>query len=219
MKLLLCLLLAASLFAQKDFLTSDEADQIREAQEPNVRLKTYLLFARQRIDLIQQALQKEKVGRSSMIHEYLEEYSKIIDAIDIVTDDAIKKEKEIDEGIVAIASAERQMLDVLRKIAEDKPKDIGRYEFALTQAIEATEDSLELAQDDIASRKADIANQEKNRQKELKDLTRPLDPDAVKPEKDDAGKKAEERGTDAAKPPRKPPTLRRKGETPPPAKP
>ena len=37
--LLICLLLAAPLAVQRDFLTNDEVDKIRDAQEPNLRLK------------------------------------------------------------------------------------------------------------------------------------------------------------------------------------
>jgi hypothetical protein len=37
---------AAPAFAQREFLTNNEIEKIREAQEPNLRLKTYLLFTR-----------------------------------------------------------------------------------------------------------------------------------------------------------------------------
>ena len=41
----LLFLFSSQAFAQREFLTNDEIEKIREAQEPNIRLKTYLLFA------------------------------------------------------------------------------------------------------------------------------------------------------------------------------
>ena len=68
------LLCAASGFAQdRDFLTADEMDQVRGYAGPNLRLKLYILFARQRLALLEQFLSKEKPGRSAMIHDTLED--------------------------------------------------------------------------------------------------------------------------------------------------
>ncbi len=218
MKLLMALSLAAiSLWGQKDFLTTDEADQIRLAQEPNVRLQVYLQFARQRLDLIEQAIKKEKAGRSGLIHEYLEEYTQIIEAIDIVIDDSLKRKAVLDEGVAAVVKVEKDLLAKLEAFRSSNPPDIDRYRFALEQAEDTTRDSLEMAQEDFATRAADAAQREQQQRKEVEELQRPIDPEAAKPVEKQT--EAEKKATDAAKPPRKPPTLRRKGETPPPAKP
>src|SRR5688500_7942197 len=101
--LLLFICVLGCVAQDRDFLTADEADQVRLAQEPNLRLNLYIHFAKQRLDLIQQAVSQEKAGRSKLIHDLLEDYTKIIEAIDTVSDDALKRKLDVSEGIKVVA--------------------------------------------------------------------------------------------------------------------
>ncbi len=139
----------------RDFLTADEIDQIKEAQDPNLRLKLYADFAKLRVNLVKNLLGKDKTGRSILIHDTLEDYSKILDAIDTVADAAAASKTDIKLGLAAVATVEKQLLPVLKQIQENHPKDLERYQFALTQAIETTSDSLDLAQEDLGKRGAE----------------------------------------------------------------
>ena len=206
----LCLALAlvpAALPQDRDFLTSDEVEQVRLAQEPNERLKLYTEFARLRIELIKQLIAKDKPGRAGMIHSTLEDYTHIIEAIDVVTDDALRKNKELIEGPKVVAGVEKETLAALQAIEAANPKDLARYRFALTSAIEITQDSLELAQEDLVKRKHDANVRAAEEEREVEAMMTPTD---LKTRKAAEAKKAEEE----KKTTRKAPTLRRKGEEP-----
>jgi hypothetical protein len=200
----LILFASCTVFAQdRDFLTADEADQIREAQEPNMRLKLYTKFAQDRVELLKQLLATEKAGRSALIHDTLEDYTKIIDAIDTVADDALKRKLPIAEGMKVVADAEKEMKAALVKLDQKQAKDYSRYEFAMKQAIETTGDSAELSAEDLTQRSVEVSEKEKREKAEL---------DSMKAPKDLEAKKAAENKEAEKK--RKAPTLRRKGEAP-----
>jgi len=201
--LLFCLL-AAPLAAQKDFITVDEADQIREAQEPNLRLQLYARFARQRIKLVEQLLAKEKAGRSILVHDTLEQFSEIIDAIDDVTDDALKRKLDVKAGLDAVASMEKEVVPILQKIEDNPPKDYSRYEFVLKQALETASDSLQLATGDMRARTAEVEAREAKEKKEIESMMTPSD----LAEK----RKQEAKAAERERKQKKAPTLRRKGE-------
>ena len=197
-------LLAIPAGAQKrDFLTAEEADKIRVAQDPNLRLPLYAEFAKNRIAQINQLIARDRAGRSALLHDLLEDYTHIIEAIDTVADDALRRKLDLKIGMAKVLPAEQELLAALKKVAEADLADKARYEFVLEDAIAATEDSIELAKEDLGDRSKDVlAREAKAAEARQADLT----PEEAK-QRDEAKAKQEKQ--------KKAPTLRRPGDPPP----
>ncbi len=150
----------------RDFLTPNEVQQIRDSQDPNDRLLLYVKFAKQRMDLVEQSLAKDKPGRSVFIHNYLEDYNHIIEAIDAVSDDALRHKRDIDKGTLAVLDAEHEFLEKLDKIQSSEPRDLDRYKFLLSEAIDTTSDSQELSEEDSTKRAGALADVDAKDQKD-----------------------------------------------------
>ncbi len=185
---------------QRDFLTSDEVDQVREAQDPNERVRLYLRFAKQRLDQLDSLLAKDKPGRSAFIHDLIEDYTHIIEAIDTVADDALRRKLTVDTGMAAATKDEKGMLSRLQAIQDSNPKDLARYDFVLREAIDTTSDSLELSAGDIQVRANEIAEKEDKAKQAREASMKPEELEKKKSEEKQQKKKA--------------PTLRRPGDPP-----
>jgi hypothetical protein len=193
---------ASQLAAERDFLTSEETDLVREAQEPNQRLELYTHFARQRLSQIDLLLKEARPGSAGMVHDLLDEYGRIVDEMDNVAEDALERKLDIAKGVKAVVAAEKEFLPQLEKIRDSQSKDLGRYEFVLTQAIETTRDSIDSGSEDLGKRGKEAV--ERARQEEQK---REASMEPAEREQ----KKAAEAQQEAVK--HKKPTLLKKGET------
>ncbi len=190
----------------RDFLTPDEVQQIREAQEPNDRLALYIHFAKQRIDLVENYLAKEKPGRSIFIHNTLEDYSHIIEAIDTVSDDALRRHKDIEKGLLAVLNSEKEFLEKLNKIQDSSPKDFERYKFVLTEAIDTTSDSRDTNIADSKQRSTELTAADEKEKKAR---------EAMMPSKEVKSRKKDAEEQDPTEQKKKIPSLYRPGEKPP----
>jgi hypothetical protein len=211
---LTCAMLAGAVpaLAEKDFLTEAEIEKVREAQAPSDRLKLYVVFARQRIDQLQRLLGKEKKGRSAEARELLEDYAEIIDAIDTVADDALRRSADAAEGTTAVVTAEKRFLGQLQQIKDRNLADAGLFEVALREAIASTSDSIAQAGEDATGRGAKLAEADKRQKKEAEETLAAEDRKGKPEEAKDGDKSTDVAKADDGKPRRKPPTLLKPGE-------
>lgn len=159
---------------RREFLTDGEIFQIREAQEPNDRLKLYVQFARQRLEAVEKLLAGNDADRGERIHDNLQEYDQIIDAIDQNAEQAVSKRNLVRKGLELALKEEPEFLKLLQSFRARNPKDLQEYRFILAQAIDTTEAS-------IAGLREALEKQPKGRKQE-------------KEEKEERKKKEEERG-------------------------
>jgi hypothetical protein len=190
----------------RDFLTGDEASQIKEAQDPNVRIQLYAKFARRRIDLIKSLISRDKQGRSIVIHDALDDYAQIIDAIDAVIDDALERKIDVKPSMTALGNYERDCLPLLKRIRDSHPNDLDRYDFVLKTAIDVTVDGIESTSADLDERAKDVQHKADVERKAVEQMETPADKDAKKQQEKKDGEQQQQPSQ------RKPPTLLRPGE-------
>ena len=174
--LLLVLVTALSALAvpaqRREFLTDGEIFQIREAQEPNARLKLYIQFARERLNAVEKALAGNDADRGAYIHDNLREYDQIIDAVDHNAEQAVKKRDLARKGLELALQEEPEFLKLLQGFQARNPKDLEQYRFILSQAIETTEGSIEVLREALGKQPKG-RKEEKEEKQEKKKLQEP----------------------------------------------
>jgi hypothetical protein len=131
---------------EKDYLTSLEADKIRDAETPNERIKLFLLFAEDRLKKFQYELEHPASNKHmEMLNFLINSYVGCIDDAADIIQLGIEKQENIRPGIDLMTLKTKDFLAVLQKIASGGP-DKDLYKENLNDAIEGTQDALNDAQ-------------------------------------------------------------------------
>jgi hypothetical protein len=126
---------------QKDYLSSIEADKIREAETPNERITLFLSFADDRIKKLQYELEHPSDNRHvEMVNSLLNAYVGCVDDAADLIQLGIEKQQNIRKGIDLMASRTKEFLGILQKIPTDAP-DSELYKDNLDDAMEGTRDA------------------------------------------------------------------------------
>jgi chromosome segregation ATPase len=142
------LLLNSFASARHDPLTDPEIDQLRDtAQDADLRLKLYIQFARARLTAIEQARSNPKVtDKAQATHDGLQEFSDVYDELDDNVDTFADRKADLRKVLKAVIEADTEFqakLRALKASAESSKEDKQRYEFVLSDALDAVDKSIE----------------------------------------------------------------------------
>lgn len=153
MKLRVCILLlfvfgvrtgagvAAAVPPQKDYLSSIEADKIRDAETPNERITLFLNFADDRLKKLQYELDHPSQNKHvEMVNSLLNAYVGCVDDAADLIQLGIEKQQSIRKGIDLMAQRTKEFLALLQKIPTDGP-DAEMYKDNLDDAMMGTKDA------------------------------------------------------------------------------
>lgn len=154
--LVFVLLAAAPLPAQlgrREPLNEKEIDELREtAQEPDKRLKLMVQFARARLATIDQLRGEARLAadRGARVHDLLEDFTRLVDEIGDNLDDYIARKADLRKPLKLVIEGDTEFQLKLRALKEQGAgagakagSETGDYSFALQNATEAVNISLD----------------------------------------------------------------------------
>jgi len=137
---------------EKDYLSSIEADKIRDAETPNERIKLFLTFAEDRLKKFQYELEHPSPNKhTEMLNFLMNSYIGCVDDAADLIQLGLEKQANIRQGIDLMATKAKEFLATLQKFHDEGP-ELDLYKDNLEDAIEGTQDALTEA--DKARKKA-----------------------------------------------------------------
>jgi hypothetical protein len=131
---------------EKDYLSSVEADKIRDAETTNERIKLFLTYAEDRLTKFQYELEHPSASKhSEMLNYLMNSYIGCVDDAADLIQLGLEKQDNIRQGIDMMASKSKDFLGVLKKYSASGP-EVELYKDNLDDAIEGTEDALREAE-------------------------------------------------------------------------
>lgn len=128
---------------QKDYLSEEEADKIRDAREPAERIKLYMAFAEDRLTKFEYEINRkvQERRRTEILNGLLNGYAGCVD--DAADQIVLAREKHLDihEALKLMQAKDKQFLELLQKYDKDGP-DLDTYRDTLEDAIDGTKDAL-----------------------------------------------------------------------------
>ncbi len=143
------LLLSAAWSQQKrDPLTDPEIDQLRDtAMDPDLRLKLYVGFARDRLVALEKARADPKTAdRGLATHDGLQDFLDVYDELNDNIDTYVGRKSDLRKVLKVVIDGDTEFQAKLRALRDDataKKAESEQYEFLLTNALDTLDSSVQ----------------------------------------------------------------------------
>jgi hypothetical protein len=133
---------------RRDPLNQLEIDQLRNtAQEPDLRLKLYIKFARSRLDAIEQARSDPKAtDQAQQTHDRLQDFLDVYDELNDNVDTYADRKSDLRKALKSVIEGDTEFqakLRALKNSATAIPAETQKYNFLLNNAIDTVDSSAQ----------------------------------------------------------------------------
>ena len=170
----LLLLLTMGAFAQQhrhDPLTDLEVDKLRDAaQEPEVRLKLYIEFARARLDKLQQVWSDAKAAdRNQQTHNALQDFLDVYDELNTNVDTFADRGEDLRKALKPVIEADTEFGSKLRAFKSSlsaTPASASDSTFLLGTALEAIDSGAKDHRELLAEQEETFKHKKKDKKQQ-----------------------------------------------------
>jgi chromosome segregation ATPase len=149
---------------RRDPFNQVEIDELRDAaQEPEIRLKLYVKFARARLDAVEKvATDSKETDKPQATHDRLQDFLDVYDELNDNVDTYADRNNDIRKPLKTVIEADNEFQAKLRALkdkANTTPEQAKPYEFLLSNATDTLDSSVQdhrqllTEQEDLAKRK------------------------------------------------------------------
>lgn len=144
--MLLAVSTATALTEKPDFLSDEEEDKVRDAQDPTARIVLYLDFAQNRLEKIENFRSKPmdpEYDNGAYIDHLLDEYISITDALKNWIQEQYDRRADMRKGLTKVLEGGPRQLAELRRIKESPDRYAADYAKSLGDARDDLTDALD----------------------------------------------------------------------------
>jgi hypothetical protein len=133
----------------KDYLTQDESDKIRDAQNPSDRIKLFMTFAQDRLDKFEYEVNRptHEAQYDDILNNLMNGYVGCIDDAADQIDAAQEKQADVRDAVKLMKAKDTEFLTKLQKFDQASGADFEAYRYTLEDAIEGTKEAINDATD------------------------------------------------------------------------